>query len=214
MSARLRRWYEERGIPLPWFAERDGVEPDHRGLLEGGSSREVLRRLIEDDPLELGKLAALVASDEARLVYPDRFTARIAAQLAFRGTVGRPEGWSLIRWLRAQANQCLSDLLEEDVEDEYRRVPMDRELTAEFASLIPSETGIEPQLARQATIIFNRFRLQDRVPFYRLAIEALPFEVVARDLGQSERQIRRRIERVTDALVTQVDTIRERRNRS
>ena len=215
MSARLRRWYEERGIPLPWFAKRDGETPDVAALLEGVAVREILHRLIEDDPLELGKLALLVASDEARLVYPERLTARIAAQVAYRVAAGQPpraDRGDLIRWLRTHAVQCLEDLLEEDVEDERRRVPLETELEAEYATLIPSSTGIDPELARLATIIFNRFPLADRVPFYRLAIELFPLEDVAHDLNEPLPKLRRRIERVTRGLVMQVESVRDRRN--
>lgn len=212
LEASPRQWFVDRGWPLPWFTRPDAESPPIEELLEGRSAEDIVRRLSEGDPLDLGPLSAYVPSEEATLVHPDRLAARAIAFVAYRGAAGATPDPSLYRWLRALSVQCMNDLAEEDLHAERRREPLGYTELEEFTELIPEATGIEPELTRLATVLFNRFSRQDRTPFYRCAIEGISLEDTAVQLNTSLRDVRRRIERVTESLVMQVETVRKRRD--
>jgi len=187
------------------------LQADLGELLERDDVRSILSRLIEGDPLELSLLANSVVSTETLMVHPARLAARTSAQLAFRAFAGDRPSASVLTWLQRWTRRCLEDLIEEDVDAEQRRAPLSAAELEEFSELVPSTTGIEPQLSRLAAVLFNRYRSQDRLVFYRCAIEGFSIPDAAREAGLPARATSSRIQSVTERLISQVAAVRQRR---
>lgn len=209
MSRRVRKWFEDRNLPCPWFAAGDAPR-DWRPLFEGRSS-EILPRLMEGDPMSFLPLSALVSSEEAMLLHPERVAARTLAVAAHRGALegnGHPE-W--IGWMRGCAVDAIQQLSDEDAFEESRGRPPLPEEAHEYEQLFPPESGIPRRWCRLASVEFNRKALLDRVPFYRCIVEGWSLQDTAADLLVEPKEVRERLERVLGDLIAFVARADEQR---
>src|SRR5690606_383102 len=98
----------EPGTPRP-------AEPPWRGVLDVGSPREVLARLIAGDPLELGRRCQERTHSQALLLDSRRLYLRASAHVARHAPkyAGTPE---IDIWLAEHIRKALKEIVAEDAE--------------------------------------------------------------------------------------------------
>lgn len=142
--------HEHRPLPEPVRAG----ELDWRALFEGSSPRDILRRLVDGDPLGLRARCEQRIRLQALLLDVDRLSLRATAHvarhsLAYRGTP------PLDVWVAERIRKSLTELLDEDDERSSARAiptaPRDERLLA-----IADALGLEPELFARGVATFNR----------------------------------------------------------
>jgi hypothetical protein len=147
-----------------------------------GTPREVLARLVTDDPLGMRARLAARLRERALLVDGERVLLRAFAHVASHASTwrGRP---ALADWLRARLDEATDDVLAEEE---------DLALDGRSPSLGPTSTwrllarplGLDPARMRAGCGAFNRLPLDAREAFHRVVLEGEELEHVARDLDQ------------------------------
>jgi DNA-directed RNA polymerase specialized sigma24 family protein len=174
-----------------------------RQWLAGGSSREVLARIVPEDPLEIREHVASALRDGAYLMDAQRVALRCFALVARHALRyrGRPE---LLEWLQALARESILAILRDDGEAERKPVAAGREPGREhgeaFAALA-KPLGLEPDAMGRACLAFNRLPHADRAAFFALVIAGRSLEELVRQSGESATEIARRARRALDAIL-------------
>ena len=181
----------------------DARRPSGPELLRDGTTREVLRRIWEGDPLKLGDLCEERLDERALLIDVTRAQSRAMALVAHAAS--RFDGQKpFAPWLRERVDAALDDLLDEDGEDERAGVPPSEPWDPRFAFL--SEVlGIEPGLARRACVLFNALPHPERRAFWAVVIEG---KSIARHVAEGHGPPDLARARVEHALLT-VSTLGE-----
>ena len=144
-------------------------DPDRLEELFGGKRpREILERLFDGDPLELGARCRSRLEESAYLLDLPRLHLRVLARIAHRGSHYRGDP-PLAEWLSQRIEDSIHELLEEDRDAERQgllpQVPMDPRY--KFVSEL---LGMEPLLARRACVAFNVLPLEVRCAWFAIAV--------------------------------------------
>jgi hypothetical protein len=193
-----------------------------RQWLACGSPREVLARIVHEDPLGVREQVAHALRNGAWLIDADRVLLRTFAlvsrhALRYRG---RPE---VDVWIRALADEAITAILREDNEVERRGLlqkgvvqkgtappargagaiaqpELVREQGGAFAALA-RPLGLEPRAMGRACLAFNRLPLPERRAFHALVIAGRTLDEIASESGESATDIARRARRALDAVL-------------
>lgn len=169
-------------------------------LLHGRSPREILGRIVPNDPLRMRGRVGRLLETQALLLDADRVHLRALA-LCARAAVryrGRPE---LESWLEARAEEALREVLEEGEET----LPGDAAATREqgaFESLAPP-LGLDAGEMKRACARFNRLPAAERRAFFELVLRARSLDDLARSHGEGATEIARRARRALEVLLGQ-----------
>jgi hypothetical protein len=167
------------------------------GLFDGGSPREILNRLLDGDPLQIGERTRARLTSTARLIDPERWTVRSMARVAFAAPRWDKAG-ALAAWIDAQIERAAEDLLDED-----RAALIEPTVVAESEArhaFLVQALGIEPEIALRACVVFNDLPFQVRRAFWALVVEGKSMaSCVAEGLG-SRQQVRADVRRALSAL--------------
>lgn len=181
-----------RGVPPDDGASvgRAGAPDDWpgRALLQGASPRAILAKLCDGDPLELGPRVFEHLQASAVLVDPNRACSRAAARVAYAAMRyrGAPE---LGVFLRRCIEQSVAELVEEEAEDEVASLLNDDAPGAHLLFLWKL-LGIEPGLARRASIVFNQQPIEVRRAFLAVAGGRMAIREYSRQDGRPEEGVR------------------------
>jgi DNA-directed RNA polymerase specialized sigma24 family protein len=184
--------------PLAHEASEAPAERSWRKLL-GGTPREVLARLVQDDPLGIrGKVAARLDAD-ALLLDADRVHLRVLGRISrFASRYrGRPE---LAAWIESCVAESVQELLREEHEAVRARTPAALEPVGAFATLAPP-LGLDPKAMRAACAAFNLLTFVERSAFADLVLRGRSLDEVARAAGESATEVARRARRALDAIL-------------
>ena len=154
-----------------------------RQLLHSAEPRDILGRIVPDDPLGLRLRVARRARERALLVDGERAFLRALVLCAagapgFRGRAPGP-------WLTDRVDEALDDVL--------RTRPVGPELTQRL--------GLEPEAFAAGLARFHRLPAPERDAFVRLVLEAIPPEEAARLLHTSAARLARGARRGLRALL-------------
>lgn len=175
-----------------------------RQWLAGGSSREVLARIVQDDPLEVREHVARALRDGAYLMDGQRVALRSFALIARHALRyrGRPE---LAEWLQALAREAIAAILRDDCEAERKPIVPGHEPGREHGeafSALAKPLGLEPDAMGRACLAFNRLPQADRTAFFALVIAGRALEELVRAQGESATEIARRARRALDTILS------------
>lgn len=174
-----------------------------REWLAGGSAREVLARIVPEDPLGVREHVARALRDGCFLLDAQRVALRCFALVA-RHSVryrGRPE---LDEWLQILARESVAAILRDDTECERRPSVPGREPGREHGEAfraLARPLGLEPGAMGRACLAFNRLTSADRGAFFALVIASRPLDELVRESGESATEIARRARRALDILL-------------
>ncbi len=166
-------------------------------LLQTGTRREVLARIVPGDPLGLRARLAARLRERSLLLDAERILLRALALTAYRASVwrGRPE---LDAWLGAIADEAIENALDDPVQGEEAERGSS-EPDDPFA-LFGSPLGIEGRELRAACARFNRLSRESREAFFLLVLDEVPPDALCRDSGLSAPELARRARRALETL--------------
>lgn len=173
--------------------------PDWRALFAPSSPKDVLARLVQDDPLGLRARIAIELRDACYLIDADRVELRALARVARAAPRydGRPE-------LRAWLSSLVRESIEELVRDEVER---DASLDASGAlHELARPLGLEGASMQRACAAFNRAPLAERRAFFALVIDGRALEDVCGASGESATDVARRARRALDLILASAGT--------
>lgn len=140
-----------------------------RDVLGSGKPRDVLLRLMDGDPLEIGPRCQERLQTECRLVDLSRLVLRAYARIAYAAPKYRGEP-PLTQWLQERIDQCVAELMREDREEERSGIPAEEPWDARYA-WVAETLGLEPELARRACIAFNDLPRDVRQAYFAISVE-------------------------------------------
>jgi hypothetical protein len=119
-----------------------------------------LLRLAEGDPLEIGARCDEHLREQALLLEPARLHLRAMARTAYAafGYSGVPK---LDEWLASCIRNSARELLDEDLEEQRAGIPA-QDGPAAREGFLHGLLGMEPTLARAASVEFNRLPAEVR----------------------------------------------------
>ncbi len=174
------------------------TEPGWRRLL-CGTPREVLARLVQDDPLGVREKVGARLRDDALLLDADRVHLRALARIARFGNRyrGRPE---LQPWVESAVAEAAEELLREEHEAARARPSPGSDRPSVFSSLAPP-LGLEPSAMRAACAAFNALPCAERSAFVDLVLRGRSLDELAHASGASASEVARRARRALDVLL-------------
>jgi len=160
-------------------------------LLLFGSEREILARIVPDDPLGILALAGRRLCERSLILDVDRVVLRAFALCASQASTWRrrPE---LDRWLEARVDQAIDQVQEEAGEGE-------REAGGAF-DFFAGPLGLDARALRRACRRFNSLELSDREAFFLVAVEGRSLDAVCAERGAAVTELARRVRRALDVL--------------
>jgi len=190
------------GIPgerpaLPRPTDESAVQPGWRRLL-GGTPREVLGRLVQDDPLGVRRIVAARLRADALLLEADRVHLRALASIARFASRYRNQA-DASEWIVRVVEETLRDLVREDHESSRRA----RSLAArapDATAALARPLGLDPSAMRANCAAFNVLPLADRSAFFEVVLSARSLDEVALAAGESATEIARRARRALDVV--------------
>jgi hypothetical protein len=176
---------------------REGEPTRWRHWLSG-SPREVLGRIVRDDPLGVREQVAARLREQAWLLDADRIELRTLARCARYAPryQGRPE---LATWVAEHVSAAIEELLQEESESEHGAESAG-DVPAAFVTLA-RPLGLEPSSMRRACAHFNRLAFEERRAFFDLLILGRALDELARESGVGATQIARRARRALDVVL-------------
>lgn len=171
-----------------------------RQLLAGSTPREVLARLVPQDPLKLRELVAERLRARCYLCDADRVFLRSLARVA-RFAVryrGQPD---ITTWLQGLVDEALLDVLREERESELPGAQVDAVTHAAFVDLA-RPLGLDPAAMRGACSRFNQLPETERSAFFALLIDGRELDELARSTSKSATELARSARRGLELLLT------------
>lgn len=156
-------------LPRPAPEGSQPAEPPWKSLL-CGSPREILKRVVEGDPLDLRSRCELRVRSQAVLLDVHRLHMRTAAHVARHGAAysGVPP---LDIWLSERIRNAVREMLQDEAElaasGAIPEPPEDERLL-----LIADTFGIDPHALGRGCVAFNRARYEVRAAFHGLILDA------------------------------------------
>jgi hypothetical protein len=165
---------------------------DWRRWLAGGSPREVLARIVRDDPLRLRERVAAHLRAEAWLLDADRVHLRCLARVARAapGYRGRP---ALAEWLDAHVARASAELVQRDG-DGGDLDAGDVDALRAF-EVLARPLALDPRALARACAAFNRLPTLERRAFFALVLEGRELDLLARSSGAAATELARRARR-------------------
>jgi hypothetical protein len=171
-------------------------------LLRGKSSREILKRLLEGDPLELEARCREQIERRGYLIDVARLQLRSVARIA-RAAPGRDGGVPLSEFIAERIDFSTQELIQEDREAELSGIPCADPEDGRFTFL--TETlGIPTPLARRACVAFNYLPERVRCAYFAVLVQGKTVNrYVAEGHGPPERvraDIEMAVQTISDAI--------------
>jgi hypothetical protein len=169
----VRRRMQPRSLrhtPKPWrrSGKGDAGFPGSE-ILHQPSVKEVLRKILEGDPLGIAERCSWRLKERAVLLDASRLTLRAMARTAYRSSSyhGDPP---LADWLTQRIDESIRDLVIENRESEQAEIPIGDDPERRFAFL--TETiGVSASIARRVCVVFNDLSDDRRNAFWAMVIE-------------------------------------------
>ncbi|MBL8858219.1 MAG: hypothetical protein JNL28_06940 [Planctomycetes bacterium] len=179
-------------------------EREWRPWLAGGSSREVLARIVGEDPLRVRDHVARELSEGAYLLDAHRVTLRCFALIARHALKyrGRPV---IDEWLTALARESIAAIVREDGDAERRPFVHGQEPGREHGEAfwaLARPLGLEPDAMGRACLAFNRLPQAERSAFFALVLQGRTLDELVRTWGEKPTEIARRARRALDTLLS------------
>jgi len=165
-------------------------------LLLTGTPREVLARLVPDDPLGLRERVAARLAARALLLDVERVLARALAASAQRAYAWRGEP-ALDRWLAERVDEAIEDVVGEDLGAWSERES--RSAVGPW-TVFAAPLGLDPRALFEGCARFNRLPFEQREAFFLLVLEGAPSDEACRSRSLSLSELARRARGALDVL--------------
>lgn len=210
-AARRPRLFAELDAPPPAEPSEPAARvPRWRTLFAAASAREILARIVPDDPLGVRAVVARRLHDQALLADADRVHLRSLALVARWAPryQGEPD---FAVWLERIVDRALVEIVGDDLDE----APVPAVVNTPGATAPSSEPescivasaralGLSAERLRSACRAFNRAPTDERRAFFELVLRARPLQDVARESGRSAVELARLARRALDTLLAPV----------
>ena len=173
--------------------------------MHGRTPREILFRIADGDPLELGPRIEEVLDEDCLLLETARVHLRTLAATAYAACVNGPPA-ELGPWMRDRISESVSCLLAEDREAERAGDPIPT--SGEPFLPMTAAFGVEHGLARRASVAFHSLAQDQRRLLCRIVRDGKPLSDVARELGyplgEAKTELRAAVELLERAIGTRL----------
>ncbi len=174
--------------PLPEPESQSAEKSVWRGILDAGSPREVLAKLITSDPLRLGPRCHERTMSQALLLDSRRLYLRASAHVArhaakYQGVPG------IDVWLAGHIRRALKELIAEDLEAS-RSHDLGDEPEDPWIRGVAELLGVEPALVTRGCASFNQASYDVRSAFFGILVDAKPIAVWSKANGVPEVRAR------------------------
>ncbi len=174
--------------PLPEPESQSAEESVWRGILDSGSAREVLAKLITSDPLQLGPRCHERTLSQALLLDSRRLYLRASAHVArhaakYQGVPG------LDVWLAEHIRRALKELVAEDLEASRSHDSSDGPEDPWIRG-VADLLGLEPALVTRGCASFNQASYDVRSAFFGVLVDGQPITAWAKANGVSKERAR------------------------
>jgi hypothetical protein len=169
-------------------------------LLAGRDRQEILRRILDGDPLELAQLCMRRLGDRAYLIDGDRLLLRAVARTAHAAPRwhGKP---ALDDWLLARVDAAMEDLVEEDAGAAYMGMPLDEQADGHYA-FIALAFAVDTITALGMIASFNSLPEDARLTWHALAVEGKSLRRYVSEGHGPPEKVRDHMRRAAKALTT------------
>lgn len=191
-------------MPGPRLPEdgSDALDPEQGGVLRGASPRELLFRLAEGDPLEIGARVEAVFEEEGLLLSTRRVQLRSLGEIAYAACLhGAPQ--ELGPWLRERIGRAIESVLTEDREAERNGAPPGS--AAQHLPMVAA-FGVEDGLARRASVAFHSLPARQRRIVRGLVADGAGVPDLARAAGRSVDEVRSDLRSAIESLERAIGT--------
>lgn len=161
-----REAHGELARPPDSGRQRDFSGAEH---LVADSASELLERLLDHDPFELGSRLGQRLIDQAILIDPERLIEMVYARVAHDAMdyEGRP---GLDEFFDACIDRAVASFLVREAEEDANRIPP-AEPDDPFYQLFAELLGIEPELTRTVSLHYHHLPLVTRRAFQAVLVE-------------------------------------------
>jgi len=171
--------------------------------LRGPSPREVMLRIADGDPLEIGPRIDALLEEDGYLLAADRVHLRTLATVAYAACAhGAP--LEIGPWLRTRISESVEHLLAEDREAERSADPLAASSTR-FEPMVAA-FGVEPGLARRASVAFHSLPAAQRKLVRGLVQDGQSLAEIAAKLGRPLGELRSELRAAVESLERAVGT--------
>lgn len=203
-AARRPRLFAELDAPAPAESAAPAARtPRWRTLFAAASAREILARIVPDDPLGVRAVVARRLHEQALLADADRVQLRSLALVARWAPryQGEPEFGV---WLERIVDRAVLEIVDDDADEPLAPRTPDTAASSEPESSIVASAralGLGVERLRSACRAFNRAPLDERRAFFELVLRARPLQDFARESGRSGVELARLARRGLDTLL-------------
>jgi hypothetical protein len=141
----------------------------------GTPPRELLRRFLDDDPLDIELRCELRQSETCYLISPERLFFKAVARCAFAGFAYRGEP-PVDEWIARRIDESIEDILEEDEEGAVQNLPIEEGFHYDALS---EAVGFRPKVARRAHVAFNALPRVARAAWFAVVVHGRTAEEYA-----------------------------------
>ena len=167
-------------------------------VLAGRDRREILRRIIDGDPLELSPLVMRRLAARGFLIDGDRLLLRAVARTAHAAPRwhGKP---ALDEWLVECVDASMEDLVEEDAGTAFFGMAVHERADEHFA-FITKAFGVDTPTALQMVATFNSLPEEARLAWHALAVEGKSLKRYVSEGHGPPATVREHVKRAAKAL--------------
>jgi DNA-directed RNA polymerase specialized sigma24 family protein len=164
--------------------------------LQGASTRDILRKLWEGDPLDFSRRTTERIRERAILIDASRAIGYAMARAAFDAR-DYNAGSSLDAFLARCIERALDELIADDRNFDRRGIPVDADSEPNYAFLSEA-LELPPMLGRKACVIFNSMPDEQRRATWAILVEGRSIAEHAAESATSTELVRKYFE---DALL-------------
>ncbi len=163
-----RRHGDHPAHAVPAAKDQTRADEDAARLLTGDSPREILRRLLDSDPLGLELRIRDRLAQRALLLDPERLLARAGARTAYA-----VHGSRIQVPTREFVLGCIDEAIEELVREDHESERSSQPLAAhdQRFDFLADALGVRVEKARRACVVFNELPDEVRRAYWALVIE-------------------------------------------
>lgn len=152
-------------------------------VLQLKDPREIMRRLLDEDPFELRSRCIRCAREHAVILNPKRLVVEAASRISVKagGYAGEePIG----QWVERIVEQCVSELISDQSEEERRGLPVPDSPDAEFYEALAEVLQVPIYDVRMACVTLNGMSDAHRETFHAVIVQGRSLVEWSRETGQ------------------------------
>jgi hypothetical protein len=152
-------------------------------VLQLKDPREIMRRLLDEDPFELRSRCIRCAREHAVILNPKRLVVEAASRISVKAS-GYAGEEPIGQWVERIVEQCVSELISDQSEEERRGLPVPDSPDAEFYEALAEVLQVPIYDVRMACVTLNGMSDAHRETFHAVIVQGRSLVEYSRETGQ------------------------------